>query len=85
MDDLNNLIRSGGEPLGLVGFELIIVDLNLRTTGPPCFMSFAKYHKEQWALNCLAGLAEDFRELCLKGREALERKSEMRERAASLN
>ncbi len=80
MDDLNKLIHSGGEPLGLVGFELIIVDPNLISAGPSCFMPFAKYHKEQWALNRLAALAESFRERCMEAREAKER-----ERAASLN
>ena len=86
---LNRLIRSGGKPLGLIGFVLKVLDETPRnyllSVGHPYSKPFPKYSKKRWAHNLLAHMAEGYQERLMKMREVSLHEHAMRERAASLN
>ena len=86
---LNRLIRSGGKPLGLIGFVLKVLDETPRnyllSVGHPYSKPFPKYSKKRWAHDLLARIAESYQERLMKMREVSLREHTARECAASLN
>jgi hypothetical protein len=53
LEDLNNFVKNGGSPVGLLRFE------KTGKTVEGSYRPFAEYEKEEWASKYLAGLLEN--------------------------
>jgi hypothetical protein len=63
--DLNNLIKSGGAPIGLLRFE------NTNTGVQGLYRPFEEYENEEWVKNYLAGLLDHGEEIIAESRHPL--------------
>jgi len=83
--ELNEALRSGAKPIGLVGFTLKLHDETWLSVGHPYSNPFPKYRKKRWAHDLLRRRAESFQRRMMEWREATMSALDAQERAASLN
>ncbi len=57
LEELNNLVKSGGSPIGLIRFDKEGTDLQ------GSYRPFEEYEKEAWAKEYLAGLLQNAGEI----------------------